>query len=108
MAEELLDFYTPDQLRAHFLSLGLGMGVPLLVVRAVLDSAERALPRAVIGSIAPNGRARTALVMARLMLRPWETPQVQRLRRDMDAALAALRALTAALGPALTTFPEDP
>ncbi len=83
-------------------------GVPLLVVRAVLDSAERALPRAVIGSIAPNGRARTALVAARLMLRPWETPLVYRLRRDMDAALGALRALTAALGPALTTFPEDP
>jgi hypothetical protein len=42
------------------------------------------------------------------MLRPWETPQVHRLRRDMDAALGALRAITKALGPALTGYPDGP
>jgi adenosylhomocysteine nucleosidase len=83
-------------------------GVPLLVLRSVIDPAGRALPKAVIGSIAPNGRARTGLVTARLMLRPWETPQVHRLRRDMDAALGALRAITKALGPALTGYPDGP
>jgi adenosylhomocysteine nucleosidase len=85
-----------------------GAGVPLLVVRAVIDPADRALPKAVIGSIAPNGRARTGLVTARLMLRPWETLQVHRLRRDMATALGALRRLTEALGPALTAYPEGP
>lgn len=82
-------------------------GVPLIVIRAVIDPADRALPKAVLGSIAPNGRARSGLVTARLMLRPWETLQVHRLRRDMTVALGALRALTTALGPALTVYPED-
>ncbi len=83
-------------------------GVPVLVLRAVIDPADRALPKAVLGSIAPNGRARSGLVTARLVLRPWETPQVHRLRRDMTVALDALRRLTAALGPALTAGPEGP
>lgn len=83
-------------------------GVPLVVIRAVIDPADRALPKAVLGSIAPNGRARTGLVTVRLMLRPWETPRVHRLRRDMAVALGALRTLTAALGPALTAYPEEP
>jgi hopanoid-associated phosphorylase len=83
-------------------------GVPFLVLRAVIDPAHRALPRAVRGSIAPDGRARMGLVTARLVLRPWEVPQVNRLRRDSAAALGALGDLVRVLGPALTAYPTDP
>jgi adenosylhomocysteine nucleosidase len=83
-------------------------GVPLLVVRAVIDPADRALPKAVLGSIAPNGRARKALVTARLVLRPWEVRQVDRLRQDTGAALRALGELVRAAGPVLTGFARDP
>jgi hopanoid-associated phosphorylase len=83
-------------------------GVPFLVIRAVIDPAHRALPNAVRGSIAPDGRARKGLVTARLFLRPWEAPQVNRLRQDTGAALRALGGLTRALGPALTAYSTDP
>ncbi len=82
-------------------------GVPFLVVRAIIDPAQRALPWAVLGSIAPNGRARKGLVTARLFLRPWEVPQVNRLRKDSGTALAALGGFIRALGPALTAYPTD-
>ncbi|MDH3594730.1 MAG: nucleoside phosphorylase [Rhodospirillales bacterium] len=83
-------------------------GVPFLVVRAVIDPADRALPKAVHGSIAPDGRARKGLVTTRLVLRPWEAPQVNRLRQDTGAALRALGKLTRAIGPVLTTYPRGP
>jgi hopanoid-associated phosphorylase len=79
-------------------------GVPFLVLRAVIDPADRALPKAVLGSIAANGRARKALVTARLVLRPWEARQVDRLRQDTGTALRALGQWVRALGPALTAY----
>jgi hypothetical protein len=75
--------------------------------RAVADPAGRPLPRAVQGSIAPDGRPRAALVTARLALRPWEIAEVARLRRDARAALRALGVVTRALGPDLTRYHGD-
>lgn len=78
--------------------------LPLLVIRAVADPAGRALPRAVLGSIREDGRPRGGLVAMRLAFRPWEIPQVNRLRRDARLALQALGTLTWSLGPALLTL----
>jgi adenosylhomocysteine nucleosidase len=82
-------------------------GLPFLALRAVADPAGRPLPRAVQGSIAPDGRPRAALVTARLALRPWEIAEVARLRRDARAALRALGVVTRALGPDLTRYHGD-
>lgn len=78
--------------------------LPLLVIRAVADPAERSLPRAVLGSIRDDGRPRGGLVAMRLAFRPWEIPGVNRLRRDARLALQALGTLTWALGTALLTL----
>src|SRR3546814_7947035 len=47
-------------------------GLPLLVLRAIADSAGTALPRAVLHGLAPDGRQRPLAVAAALLLRPWE------------------------------------
>ncbi|MGF1608303.1 MAG: hypothetical protein ACFCUQ_02825 [Kiloniellales bacterium] len=76
-------------------------GVPLLVVRAIADPAERALPAIVLGSIGANGEPRGGLVAGRLAIRPWQLPALLRLRQDARQALAALGALARAAGPLL-------
>lgn len=76
-------------------------GVPLLVVRAIADPADRALPAIVLGSIGANGEPRGGLVAGRLALRPWQLPDLLRLRQDARQALMALAALARAVGPAL-------
>lgn len=70
-------------------------GVPFLVIRAVVDPADRPLPRAVVGSTRPDGEPRAGLIVARLALRPWEIAQINRLRRDARVALRALGRMTA-------------
>ncbi len=82
-------------------------GVPFLVLRAVADSADRPLPRAVRGSIAASGQARPAVVLARLAARPWELPALLDLRRDSALALKALAGLTRVLAPALAGYSSD-
>lgn len=81
-------------------------GVPFLVLRVVADPAVRALPRAVKGSIGPDGRPRPALVMARLALTPWELGSLLRLRRDADLALHALGGAIRRFGPLLTRIEQ--
>lgn len=82
-------------------SVAAAAGVPFLVLRAVADPAGRAVPRAVVGSVMPDGRPSAGLVAWRLAFRPWEVPQVNRLRGDVRIALRALERVTQALGPAL-------
>jgi len=82
-------------------------GVPLLVLRAVADPAERALPRAVQGAIAANGEPRPAVVLTRLAIRPWELAALLALRRDSNLALEALGRLTRALGPTLACYSSE-
>ena len=68
-------------------------GIPFLVVRAVADPAARALPRAVLGAVGSDGRARAGRVAAKLCLSPWELPAVLALGRDMRRALNSLTRL---------------
>lgn len=82
--------------------VALEAGLPFLVLRVVADSAQNALPRAVKGSIGPDGRPRPGVVAARLALTPWELRSLLRLRRDAATALRALQAAVEAFGPLLT------
>ena len=77
-------------------------GLPFLVLRVVADPALRPLPRAVKGSIGSDGRPRPGVVAARLVLTPWELPDLLRLRRDAATALQVLQAAVRSFGPLLT------
>ncbi len=82
-------------------------GLPFLILRAVADPAERALPALVEDSIAVDGRPRVGLVLARLALAPWHIGALLRLRRESEAALAALARALDCLGPALAGDPGE-
>lgn len=75
--------------------------VPMLVLRAVADPAERCLPRLVMGAIGPDGEPRNGLIAARLCLQPWRLPDLLRLRDDTRQALRVLARAVQAVGPAL-------
>ncbi len=75
--------------------------VPFLAVRSIADTSEQSLPRSALGSVGPSGRTRIAQVGARIVARPGELPQLMRLGRAATTALAALRRLASAAGPAL-------
>ena len=75
-------------------SVARSAGVPFVALRAVADPAERTLPGLVRDALDADGRPRSALVLARLCLRPWALPAVLQLRRDQEAALATLLRVT--------------
>ncbi len=74
-------------------------GVAFLVIRAVADPVDRALPAWVLGNISDDGRPRTGAILAGLALRPWGLPALIGLKGDSDRALASLRRVAGRLGP---------
>jgi adenosylhomocysteine nucleosidase len=74
-------------------------GKPFIVVRAVSDPAQRALPAWLGGVVAEDGQPRYAKVIAGLALRPWSVPALIRAAGDSEAALATLRAVALAAKP---------
>ena len=78
-----------------------GAGVPFVVIRAVVDGADSALPSSVLGAVTPDGRSRGGLVAARLCLKPWQLPTVRRLQAQMGQALATLERFATAAAPVL-------
>jgi adenosylhomocysteine nucleosidase len=78
--------------------------LPFLVLRVIADPADRAIPRAALYGVAPDGRQRPFAVLARVALRPGEIPALIGLARDSKAALRQLRRV-ASRGPALFTPP---
>lgn len=73
-------------------------GLPLLVVRAVVDPAEETRPLA-FASTAANGQPGSLAVVGRLAKRPWDIPAAWRFSKNGRLALEALRYVTA-IGPA--------
>jgi adenosylhomocysteine nucleosidase len=65
-------------------------GLPFVVVRAIGDPAERALPPAALAFIHPGGGIRPGAVGG-LLARPWELGGLIRLGLETRAALRALR-----------------
>ena len=80
-------------------AVALGAGVPFLVLRAVADPANRALPGIAAGSVDGEGRPRSLTVLARLARRPGQLSALIALRADVKAAHAALWRLKAIAAP---------
>jgi adenosylhomocysteine nucleosidase len=66
-------------------------GVPFLAIRAIADPADRALPPAALGAIAPDGSTRMLATLGAAMRDPKQLPALMKLGADSAAALKALR-----------------
>ena len=62
---------------------------------AVADPAKRTLPRAVHGSIGPDGRLRLLATLAAMYVRPWEGPALIRLAYEARLAFDTLERIAA-------------
>jgi adenosylhomocysteine nucleosidase len=76
-------------------------GVPFMIIRAVADPVNRALPGWVLGNISENGAPRYGAILAGLAVHPWDFPALIRLKGDSDRALRSLRGVAGRLGPLL-------
>ncbi len=74
---------------------------PFAVLRAVADPAGRALPRAALAGLGPDGAINLGAVLGCLALRPWEAPAIVALTLDAWRGLAALSRGVALTGPSL-------
>jgi adenosylhomocysteine nucleosidase len=76
-------------------------GLPFVVIRAVADPADHALPVAARVALDAAGRVRILAVTAALARRPGDLPALLRLARQSGAGLRTLRGVAARAGPAL-------
>lgn len=73
-------------------------GVPFLAIRAIADPASRALPKAALGAVAPDGSTRVLRTLLESAKAPGDFPALLQLGADSTAALKTLRVH---LGPLL-------
>ena len=76
-------------------------GLPLYVLRAIADPADRALPPLAANALGPDGSLRLGAILAGLARRPWSLPALWRLKRDSDAGLATLAVAAGTALPAI-------
>jgi adenosylhomocysteine nucleosidase len=74
--------------------------IPFLVFRAIADPADRGLPPAALVPLTAAGRP-SMRVLASILARPGQIPDLLTLARDTRTALEALRSAAASLGAAL-------
>ena len=77
-------------------------GLPFLVLRAIADPADRAIPPVALAGLGPEGETRPGAVALRLLMAPWALPALLRLAADSRASLAALTEAVTRLGGELT------
>ncbi|MEO8927183.1 MAG: hypothetical protein ABI306_08470 [Caulobacteraceae bacterium] len=75
--------------------------IPLAILRAISDPADRALPSAAQSGLKANGEGDIGAVLRALAARPWELPALIRTAREAGVAFAALRDARHLLGPRL-------
>ncbi len=75
-------------------------GLPFLIVRAVADRSDQAIPRAALGAIDAQGDIRHLALLGRLIARPWEIGALIALGRSSGRGLATLSRV-AVLAPGL-------
>jgi hopanoid-associated phosphorylase len=78
-------------------------GLPMLAVRAIGDPAGRALPALAARALGADGRPRIGPVVAGLLRRPGDLGALLRVRRDTEAALAALAGVAGTVIPAISS-----
>lgn len=66
-------------------------GAPFLAIRAIADPADRALPPAALGAVAPDGSTRVFKTLGAALRDPKQFPDLVKLGADSDAALKTLR-----------------
>ncbi|HEX5079853.1 MAG TPA: hypothetical protein VFV80_11940 [Geminicoccaceae bacterium] len=75
-------------------------GLPFLVVRAVADRSDQAIPRAALRAVDAQGDLRHLALLGSIIVRPWEIGALLALGRSSGRGLASLRRV-AALVPGL-------
>jgi adenosylhomocysteine nucleosidase len=75
--------------------------VPVLALRAIADSATRALPGAVTDAVGQDGRIRASAVAAALLASPGQIPAMANIVVDTSLALATLWRAAGRIGLAL-------
>ncbi len=63
----------------------------LIIIRAISDPADRALPALAANALGSDGKPRIGQVLVGLLKRPWQLPSLLAAKRDSDKALATLR-----------------
>ena len=76
-------------------------GLPLIVLRAIVDECDDLIPEALNGSVDAWGRPRPLKLIAALCRHPSLWGELPRLYSRMQRATQALRAVAAATGPSL-------
>lgn len=66
-------------------------GVPFLAIRAIADPADRALPAAALGAIAPDGSTQVLKTLGAALRDPSQFPALMKLGADSAAATKTLR-----------------
>lgn len=74
-------------------------GLPFLVVRAIVDPAERSLPAWISELVTADGRTPIAAVLRGLLRHPHDLGLLLRLGRDSRAAMRSLRGAALVAGP---------
>lgn len=75
--------------------------IPFVVVRAVADAADQRVPAFAMAGVDAAGNTRVLPVIAGLLRQPWALPDLLRLGRHFEAALAGLRHAAALASPDL-------
>ncbi len=71
-------------------------GAPFIAIRAIADPADRALPKAALSAVAPDGSTRVWSTLGAAMRDPKQFPELMKLGQDSAAATKSLRR---SLGP---------
>jgi adenosylhomocysteine nucleosidase len=77
-------------------------GLPFIVIRAIADPAERALPPAACVALTPDGRPNLRAIFNSVLMEPSQIGALIRLARDTRRALQALSGAAATAAPLLT------
>ncbi len=80
--------------------------VPFVVVRAIADTAGRAMPAWLAQAVDAAGQPQMRIAAMAVIRRPWQLPALIRLGRDFDAAIATLRRVAVDARPAFRLLAE--
>jgi adenosylhomocysteine nucleosidase len=73
-------------------------GIPFVVIRAIADPADRAIPQPALEALRPDGRIRIPAIVGGVIRQPGQLSALVRLGRDTATALATLRRAAALCG----------